>query len=211
MNILKGQAAEIQSDNKEIMKLINSFNDRTNAIKKICTGITEVASQTNTLAINAAIESARAGEDGKGFSVVADEIRQLATQTNTLAKEITSVIEILESHALETYSVVSNVVHAVTEEHNTIDSSITLFNVIRTNIETLSVDLKDILSNANEIDIYNDEINHHLDTLNSSSLTASNNTTNALKMNSDYINQTQKTKEVMNKLLTSTEALEKYI
>jgi methyl-accepting chemotaxis protein len=92
MNILESQANEIKANNVEIMRIITSFNDRTNTIKEICSGITDIAKQTNTLAINAAIESARAGESGKGFSVVAGEIRQLSSQTNSLAKEITSVV-----------------------------------------------------------------------------------------------------------------------
>jgi methyl-accepting chemotaxis protein len=95
MNILESQANEIKANNVEIMRIITSFNDRTNTIKEICSGITDIAKQTNTLAINAAIESARAGESGKGFSVVAGEIRQLSSQTNSLAKEITSVVSFI--------------------------------------------------------------------------------------------------------------------
>ena len=82
----------INRESNETFKVLERVNNLSVKVGGIVTTINSIAEQTDLLALNAAIEAARAGEHGKGFSVVAEEVRKLAEESNDKAKEIASLI-----------------------------------------------------------------------------------------------------------------------
>jgi methyl-accepting chemotaxis protein len=92
---------------QDLAEKLHRVSENANEVKEVLTIIKDIADQTNLLALNAAIEAARAGEHGRGFAVVADEVRKLAERTQKSIVEIDSTISIVVQSITEANSEIS--------------------------------------------------------------------------------------------------------
>ena len=144
---------------------MDSLSEQSQKINNVLSVIGAIAEQTNLLALNAAIEAARAGEQGRGFAVVADEVRNLASRTQTSTLEINEMLE--ELHRLVTQSVNAMSLsqersgrtvassQAISESLTSVTSAITSINDMTTQIATATTEqssvTEEVHRNVNEI------------------------------------------------------------
>ena len=146
-NVVK-QAKEAMQDVKESTSItgetITRLGTSSEQIGSIISVINDIADQTNLLALNAAIEAARAGEQGRGFAVVADEVRKLAERTTVSTKEISEMIKSIQNEA-------SAAVETMNESAEKVENGVNLVNEAGTSLENIVSGINNVTDLVNQI------------------------------------------------------------
>ncbi len=127
-----------------IQKDIVSLSEQTKAIGNFANMINEIAFQTNLLSLNASIEAARAGDAGRGFSVVAEEIRNLADQSLKAAKQIGGIVEEIQNQTAQTVDAVHKAGDIVASQSGSLDNTLDAFHKVNDRVTMMVENLSKI-------------------------------------------------------------------
>jgi methyl-accepting chemotaxis protein len=149
----------VSQQSGELKKVMNNLGEQADSIGQIMNVITDIADQTNLLALNAAIEAARAGEAGRGFAVVADEVRKLAEKTMSATKEVGRVIENITSGVEDSLTNMEHMLEFVNQANKLAATSGSSLEEILQAVEVTSDQVRSIATAAEEQSSTSEEIN----------------------------------------------------
>jgi len=155
------QMAKIDQIVQDAVQKVQGLDVKSQEISKLVSVIQEIAGQTNLLALNAAIEAARAGEHGKGFAVVADEVRKLAEQVSTSVADITHIVAGIQSET-------SLVTESLQDGYNEVKQGTTEINTTRETFASISSAVTEMVNSINTVSENLSSIASNSETMNES-------------------------------------------
>lgn len=204
---LLSKAEFIEKSNEEVSELMHRLAENGNNVSYITEEILSISNQTNMLALNASIESARAGEAGRGFAVVAEQIRVLAEQTRELTENIRTIVNELQTNTQETLQSISQVSLASSEEKKHIDVVGEHFSDIRTKMTDLGGNVRTLSHNIDEIYLANNNIVDSINQISAISQEVAASTIQANEIGNNSNKEASQAAQIMQELLNAAEKL----
>ena len=162
MDTIRGQSERTKVNAANVANLAQ----KTQAIGSIVSTIDDIAAQTNLLALNAAIEAARAGEAGRGFAVVADEVRALAQRTSKSTKEISDMIQTVQQDTQAASDAINVSVENMEQVAQNANSIMTVLDDIAGRVSDVNMQITQIAAAAEEQTTATSEISGHMQRVN---------------------------------------------
>jgi len=167
MENISKEIGMVASEIESFQVTVESLNQNSRNIREIVGLINDVSEQTNLLALNAAIEAARAGEHGRGFAVVADEVRKLAEKVKDATDEINKNITGMTSLVSQTDTGAKEIKNYSQNIRGVVDDATSKFHSMMDDLQQNSSNLLSMSSAMEELSITNSQIHEKVDTINS--------------------------------------------
>jgi methyl-accepting chemotaxis protein len=150
MEELVGEISKVETAVDAIAKTVHAFIKSANNITEMTKQVTDIAEQTNLLALNAAIEAARAGEQGRGFAVVADEVRRLAEKSAQSASEIDAVTQTLGEQSTQVEKAIGQGVESLKSSRTYVDVVVKVLDQAKDSVTRATHGIEDIAASVKE-------------------------------------------------------------
>ncbi|MCB5161073.1 methyl-accepting chemotaxis protein [Marinomonas algarum] len=162
MQTILHSIAQLSSEVEGGYKAVQSVTEHTEEISTILQTIESIAEQTNLLALNAAIEAARAGEQGRGFAVVADEVRTLAQRTQNSTDEIRAMIESLVDSGKSALTSMGQCANMATDTSHVVTDNVAMMQGLFDSIAELAMTIERVATSSEEQSQVSEEINKNI-------------------------------------------------
>jgi len=172
--------SEMSQQLEQAVQVILRLDSDSRDIGRVIGLIREIAEQTNLLALNAAIEAARAGEQGRGFAVVADEVRTLAQRTQSATQEIETIIVKVQGRAKEAVGAIQNAEQKTESSVRSVEDSANALNIISGSVGTITKLNTQIATSSGEQSKVAEGISHKIGNINAVASDAAGEAQNAL-------------------------------
>lgn len=211
MEELSHHSENIAATNAKVVSSMENLKSKTEDVRQITDMILNISSQTNLLALNASIEAARAGEAGRGFSVVAEQIRQLAEQTKNSTVSITEIVEQLGTYSQEASDSIQESLNATEQQITLISRASNDFEELRNNMESLTDTMSDIDAMIDDLKESNNAIVDSISHLSATSQEISASSAEALEYTDENKQGSENVRELLNRVLECSHELDKYM